>query len=63
MPRYMLMNHFGGIYMDVDVECVTNMDSLIEPLPPGECMHAMCVCAWRRGASAVAAAVSSSSLL
>jgi hypothetical protein len=33
--RYMLMHHFGGVYMDVDVECVTPLDSLIEPLPPG----------------------------
>jgi mannosyltransferase OCH1-like enzyme len=33
--RYMLMHRFGGIYMDVDVECVRNLNGLIDPLPPG----------------------------
>lgn len=33
--RYMLMHHFGGIYVDLDVECVTEFDSLVEPLPYG----------------------------
>ncbi|KAG2489325.1 hypothetical protein HYH03_012157 [Edaphochlamys debaryana] len=31
--RYMLMNYYGGIYLDVDVECVTPFDSLVAPLP------------------------------
>ncbi|KAL4859894.1 26S proteasome non-ATPase regulatory subunit 13 A [Chlorella vulgaris] len=33
--RYMLMHRFGGIYMDVDVECVRSLNGLIDPLPPG----------------------------
>ncbi|KAG2423901.1 hypothetical protein HXX76_014954 [Chlamydomonas incerta] len=31
--RYMLMHFYGGIYLDVDVECVTPFDSLATPLP------------------------------
>ncbi|KAG2489324.1 hypothetical protein HYH03_012156 [Edaphochlamys debaryana] len=27
------MNYYGGIYLDVDVECVTPFDSLVAPLP------------------------------
>jgi mannosyltransferase OCH1-like enzyme len=29
----MLMHHFGGVYLDSDVECVTPLDSLLDPLP------------------------------
>ncbi|KXZ51281.1 hypothetical protein GPECTOR_13g768 [Gonium pectorale] len=32
--RYMLMHHYGGVYLDVDVECVNLLDSLVDPLPP-----------------------------
>jgi len=31
--RYMLLHRFGGIYIDVDVECITPLDSLVSPLP------------------------------
>ncbi|KAG1663244.1 hypothetical protein FOA52_004445 [Chlamydomonas sp. UWO 241] len=31
--RYMLMHHYGGIYLDVDAECVTPFDSMVEHLP------------------------------
>lgn len=33
--RYMLLYYYGGVYLDADVECVTPLDSLFEPLPPG----------------------------
>ena len=29
------MHYFGGVYLDVDVECVTDLGSLLEPLPKG----------------------------
>jgi len=31
--RYMLLHRYGGIYIDVDVECVSPLDSLVRPLP------------------------------
>ena len=33
--RYMLMQHFGGVYLDADVECVRSMEGMIAPLPGG----------------------------
>jgi Anp1 protein/glycosyl transferase-like sugar-binding protein len=28
--RYMLLHHFGGIYADIDAECLTSLDPLVE---------------------------------
>jgi hypothetical protein len=33
--RYLWMHYFGGAYLDMDVECIRPMDSLIDSLPKG----------------------------
>lgn len=33
--RYMILHHFGGVYVDIDVECITPLDSLVDALPAG----------------------------